>query len=72
MPCACISQATIRVNARAALLNSLEHLDARRKLEQLLSEDERARLLGPLPMVPPDYHTVVKVPPPAEAEAEAS
>lgn len=62
-----VLQAVTRTNARSALLASLEHLEARRRLEQLLSPEERATLLGPLPIVPPDYHYVVRIPPPEEA-----
>jgi hypothetical protein len=57
-----VLQATACAAARAALLNSLEHLGARAMLEAQMNEEERARLLGPLPMTPPDYRYKVQVP----------
>ncbi len=47
-------------NARAALLNVVQHLDARRKLELLMPPGEAQLLLGQLPTVPPDYKYVVQ------------
>jgi hypothetical protein len=48
--------------ATAALRLALESLDARRKLELLLTPAETRRLLGVLPEAPPSYHYVVEAP----------
>ncbi|KIZ05125.1 radial spoke protein 8 [Monoraphidium neglectum] len=49
-------------SAAAALRLALEEPDARRKLEVLLTPQERAALLGRLPDVPPAYKYVVQIP----------
>jgi hypothetical protein len=48
--------------AAAALRLAVESLDARRKLEGLLTPAEAAALLGPLPPAPPSFRYVVQVP----------
>lgn len=52
-------QATAQ-NARLAVLNAVEDLDARRKLELLMTQQEQSVLLGNLATVPPDYKYVVQ------------
>lgn len=48
--------------AAAALRLALEAPDARRKLELMLTAQERSELLGQLPSVPPAYRYVVEIP----------
>ena len=49
-------------DCRAVLLNAAEHPEARKVLATLISEGERDVLLGPLPLLPPDYRSTVTVP----------
>lgn len=56
--------AELTSNARAALVSSCEHLEARRNLGPLLSEQEQKSILyrGPMPPTPPDFRYNVVLP----------
>lgn len=56
------SDRDIALNARGALCNAAEDLNARRILEALLTSTEMATLLDPLPYPPPDYRYNVVLP----------
>lgn len=51
-------------NARAAVAAAAEHLDARRMLGDMLTEEEQRTLVfkGPLPPTPPDFRYRVALP----------